>query len=188
MKALLDQPTLETIAALVATECPDEGIWFHGTPHQFSVFTSQPPERNSRDWNARLGIHFCRDQSLATEVFLFNGGQLIEARLTLANPARFDDELDLDDLAIDLLGEAGIGVDYSGWASGEEVERHYCLNDHDGAAAAGLVGAYLRERGHDGIIYGNAIDGLSVCAVAFRPEQITVISQRRSRSLGRLIE
>lgn len=209
-----DELTPELVAELVATDCPRSGSWFHGSEHCFTTFSLKPAARNTYDWNAQLGIHFTRDLPLAEEVFMFNGGWLYETRLEIRNPARFPSEFDLDQLALKLLNEHNqLDVDrlvarheelrdsgeitarFHAWiqtGDGEQFDphclfRHIVLNDRDNPvnAAAALVRAHLRSQGHDGVIYGNAIDLPAVCAITFDPAQITELRRTAKRDIFR---
>lgn len=189
---------------LVARDRPAEGFWYHATEADFDHFTIDSDSPRTHDWNAALGIHFCRDaEGIFEEICFEDGSRVIEVRLALSNPYRAASEFDLDRLALQLAASAdwldhdqilaasdllaGEQQRYRMWLAAGlddayDLSCHFralLFNEPERAAHfRALLLDHLRAQGHDGIVYGNAIDFPCICAIVFDVAQIEVTDPR----------
>jgi hypothetical protein len=94
-------------------EHPDD-IWYHGTTADFDEFKTHGIKRTTIDWNAKIGIHFTSNSSVAHEFAsgLYKDeeskGRVYAARLHLNNPKQYDNESGIANEAVAVAYKKGI--------------------------------------------------------------------------------
>ena len=185
-------------------------IWFHGTQADFDQFKTSGIERGTRDWNSQLGVHFTSHSSVANEFAkgLYGdkekGGRVIQAKLRMANPKKYDLEGDMSDDAVRLAYKHGIitAQDFRNAGnyelareleSGADIDKPNLMY-HDGGSVlqkagrkrpqiARIFANHLKSQGYDGIVYGNTVEGFfgNEAAIVFDPEQIEIVDDGRPK-------
>jgi hypothetical protein len=179
---------------------PMEYEWYHGTQApEFNEFKWGGVGRQTKDSKTKLAPHFADHPGVA-EVFAegkytgtTEGGRIIPAQLKINNPKVYTTETDLSDAAARWAVENGLlnashfkkgGTDTRGlvehvangtvpeWAYGFGGEVLQGAGKQRKRIAEGFRQA-LTDAGHDGIVYGNNVEGTaSKAAIPFTPQQI----------------
>jgi len=198
--SMLDDPQYGTYPHVVERHKPMEYEWYHGTQApEFDEFKWGGVGRQTKDWNTMLGPHFADHPGVA-DVFASGrytgtteGGRIIPAQLRVTNPKVYPTETDLSDAAARWAVQNGLlkvdhfkkgGSDTRGlvehvangtvpdWAYGFGGEVLQGAGRQRKSIADGFR-QYLTEAGHDGIVYGNNVEGVaSKAAIPFAPNQI----------------
>lgn len=198
---MLDDPEYGARPHIQERYKPIEREWYHGTQSpEFPEFKTGGVKRQTADWNTMLGPHFA-DAPGVSDVFASGhytgkteGGRIMPVQLNIQNPKRYKTETDLSDDAVRWAVNNGKltandfkrgGMDTRG--IGEELAKSGAVPDWAyGFGGEILKGAgnkrkpiadgfrkYLVEQGHDGITYGNNVEGVaSSAAIPFEPKQI----------------
>src|SRR5690606_27729870 len=175
-------------------------VMYHGTTADFESFATSGVKRTTSDPNTRLGIHFAKHPSVASQFAEAEGGRVIPVYLSLQNPLRFSLETDLNAamarfayenglLTVDALRAIGsrdaletarelenkeyeriADKDLFWYGVGTDVTRHA----KNRMRIARAYQKHLEKLGYDGIEYGNTVEGFfgNTAYNAFRPEQI----------------
>jgi hypothetical protein len=163
--------------------------WYHGTTADFTDFKHEGIKRGTTDWNSQLGTHFAADENVAHEFAngrysgVTEGGKIIPAKLNIDNPKSYQFEGDMGDDALkSALKNGVVTLDQV-----KKVKPDFNPNQtyHEGN---GIINALrgkrneiatnfkadLKSQGHDGIVYGNVVEGGfgNPAAIAFEPNQI----------------
>lgn len=173
---------------------PNDGhTWWHGTDFHSSrenpdplKTTDETGERGTH-WNSHLGTHFTSlhpvARDFATDGFGYRQEQdedehvtrepyarIAHAHIHMKNPAIYHTEDDLDNHFKAFLQE------HRGLSPQQTNSRIYGYPDARGLQHIEAFRSHLREKGRDGIIYGNTEEGPPEhrCAIAFRDTPVTV--------------
>ena len=197
---MLDDPDYGKLPHVQERYKPMEREWYHGTQApEFEQFQFGGVKRQTQDWNTMLGPHFSDSPGVASDFAegLYSrskeGGRVIPTQLKIANPKQYKTETDLSDDAVrwavknKLLGPSdfmrgdmdtrGIGKEIiegnvPDWAYGFGGE----VLKGAGARRKQIADGFRRElaaAGHDGIIYGNNVEGVAThAAIPFAPNQV----------------
>lgn len=156
--------------------------WYHGTHAEFERF-DQP--QHSQHWNNLVGPHFAADEGLAGG--FGHGGRVLHTQLDMTNPKHYESEHDMDRDAYGHEFEAGNhppGREQDGDLREQDRDNPWrfmgWLHGHpDKPGIAHRFRERLKAAGHDGIVYGNALEGSDGsdrrCAIAFHPDQVKII-------------
>lgn len=179
-------------------------VWYHGTTADFDEFRVGGIKRGTSDWNSQLGIHFAQEPETA-KVFAEGqysgaktGGRVVQARLHIANPKVYEVESNLADDAVRVALQRGVVTPEELMRYGpiaQAVREGLPLDraiEFEGSgflrqagrkrpAIARVFRQSLAEQGHDGIVYGNVIEGTfgERTAIAFDPSQIEIVDAGR---------
>ncbi len=167
---------------------PTAAEWFHGTPNtqpfsRFDFDQSRDWHDNPdapRYWNSHLGSHFTSVHQVAADFAREGGahGHVLHADVAMKNPKHYGTEDQMDMAAWRWAEDHGhdprdgykhgpAGLSYPG----ESLTHHPQARE----IAHGFR-EHLQEQGHDGVIYGNTIEGPHghPCAIPFHPSQIHI--------------
>jgi hypothetical protein len=196
---MLDDPEYGQLPHILERNKPREYSWYHGTqaPEDFPAFATGGVKRATKDWNTMLGPHFSDSSGVASEFAegLYSrkttGGRVIPVQLNIQNPRVFNVETDLSDDAARWAFENGhLGVsDFKGPGINlsEEIANTGGIPDwaygfggqvleQAGRKRRPIADAYrkhLQDLGHDGIVYGNSVEGVATsAAIPFDPTNI----------------
>jgi hypothetical protein len=186
--SMRDEPVYKNNPDLFKERYGSGQEWYHGTTADFTNFAHEGVERGTTDWNSKLGTHFAADDSTAQDFAEGKysgktGGKVIPAKLKIQNPKIYQFEGDMGDDALkSALKNNIVTLD-----DVRKVRPDFDPNQtyHEGN---GIINALrnkrdrigvnfkndLKSQGHDGIIYGNVVEGGfgSPAAIAFEPSQI----------------
>lgn len=125
-------------------------VVFHGTRNSFTTF--------DEDAIAHFGFHF----GTKTQAQKF-GEQLMACHLAIKNPIRLPDlgMWDFENLARN-LDSRGLGI-----INGSDYERAWACNDQNAE-----LRKILLEKGYDGIVYRNEVEGAGDSFIALRADQV----------------
>ncbi len=198
--SMLDDAEYGLLPHVVERHKPMEYEWYHGTQApEFDEFKWGGVDRQTKDWNTMLGPHFADHPGVA-DVFAegkytgkTEGGRVMPVQLKIQNAKHYPTETDLSDAAARWGVENGLltadhfkkgGVDTRGlvehvvngtvpeWAYGFGGEVLQGAGKQRKKIADGFRQA-LTDAGHDGIVYGNNVEGTaSKAAIPFNPTQI----------------
>ena len=161
------------------------GDWLHGSGSlkSFDRFDLNKDREWSKGWtkhwNSHLGFHFTSEHKTAVEIANDGGGHVYHVKLAMKNPKHYDSEHELDQHGYAFAKEKGY---FGNRQTPPNVFAEGVLRNHpDIKNIASHLVQHLRDQGHDGITYGNEIEGTRrhKCAIAFHPDDITIISKHR---------
>jgi hypothetical protein len=158
--------------------------WYHGSRHPMEVKDFDPdkdPYGEDRDtakhWNSHLGTHWSSHHSVAREIGQVHGGRVYHATLDMKNPKHYDSEFDMDREALQY--HLDNGESFTGNPSGLG-SAHYTadlLTEHPRSKElAENFKSHIESQGHDGMTYGNEMEGPRghTSAISFYPDQVHV--------------
>src|SRR5690606_19642598 len=160
-------------------------VMYHGTTADFESFATSGVKRTTSDPNTRLGIHFAKHPSVASQFAEAEGGRVIPVYLSLQNPLRFSLETDLNAAMARFAYENGLltvdALRAIGSRDAFETARELENKEYERIADKDLfwygVGTdvmrraknrmriasaykkHLEKLGYDGIEYGNTVEG-----------------------------
>lgn len=197
---MLDDPEYGVLPHVQERYKPIEREWYHGTQADFDEFKTGGVARQTKDWNTMLGPHFSDHPGVASQFAegLYSktdeGGRVIPAQLNISSPKRYKTETDMSDDAVRWAVDNGLltaadfrkgGMDARG--VGEEIAKTGKVPDwgygfggeilqQAGRKRKQIADGFrksLQEAGHDGIVYGNNVEGVATtAAIPFDTSQV----------------
>lgn len=169
----LPKPTAAAMGDWDEDDAP--ATWYHGTNSNFSGFRFEQhgEGRKGSHWNNALGVHFASDHGVAKHHF---GPRVIHAEVDLKNPKHYGSEFDMDREAHEHAQRSGIKTG----VTPEDASDPHSLWGHMSHSSARddiahTFKKHLMDQGHDGVVYGNEMEGDGKpSAIAFHPHQIKI--------------
>lgn len=175
---------------------PEGQHWYHGTATPYEGAPQSPrwdyEGAHAENWSTDLGTHYTALRDVAKQIAIRKGtspdSRVAHARLHMANPADYENEHELTDHAIGWARDRGLHhgrhpdpnvdeIDEFGTEDASLHQKETWLGHHPKrhAISDGFL-AHLKDRGHDGIVYGNSHEGPEShkSAIAFPDTPVTV--------------
>jgi hypothetical protein len=175
---------------------PEGKHWYHGTATPYEGAPKSPrwdyEGAHAENWSTDLGTHYTALRDVAKQIAIRKGAspdsRVAHARLHMANPADYENEHELTDHAIGWARDRGLHhgrhpdpnvdeIDEFGTEDASLHQKETWLGHHPKrhAISDGFL-AHLKDRGHDGIVYGNSHEGPEShkSAIAFHDTPVTV--------------
>jgi GNAT superfamily N-acetyltransferase len=170
--------------------------WYHGTSTPFEGEPRSPrwdyDGAHVENWSTDLGTHYTALHEVAKQIATRRGkspdSRIAHVRLHMDHPADYENEHDLTDHAIDWARQQGMHhgphedpnvgeIDEHGTEDASLANKETWLGHHPQRTeiSDGFL-AHLKDRGHDGIVYGNNHEGPEShkSAIAFHDTPVTV--------------